>query len=86
MTTNYDLGFQEAQKRADEIALCLEERWRNTAKRHREKRKRWFFGWYVDPIAERNAQTIESAADGIAAIRKVISEQKPKRNDTDGES
>lgn len=85
MTTNYDLGFQAALKRADEIALCLEEKWRNSAKRHRETNRRWFFGWFTPTLVERDARSIEAAADGIKAIRKVVSEQTPLRV-TDGEN
>lgn len=78
MTTNYDLGFQAGIDEACSVALVLEEKWRNTARRMRE-RKRWFFGWYTDPIAERDAKSVEAAADGIAAIRKVVASRKPDR-------
>lgn len=76
--TNYDLGFAAGIKRADEIALTLEEKWRNTAAKYRT-RKRWFFGWFTDPAYDSAAKSVEAAADGIAAIRKVLGWQTPTR-------
>ena len=76
LDTNYDLGRQAGLKEASDIALVLEEKWRITAIRHREQRRRWFFGWYTDPIADRDAKSIEAAANGIAAIRQVIAERR----------
>ncbi len=73
--TNYDLGYRAGLKEACSIALVLEEKWRNSAKRHRTERQRWFFGWYTDPIADRDAKSIEAAANGIAAIRTVLSDR-----------
>ncbi len=81
MTTNYDLGFYAAMKEADRVALSLEERWRNTAKRNRENGRRWFLGWYVPTMIERDSKTIEAAADGIKAIRTVLASRKPVRVD-----
>jgi hypothetical protein len=75
--TNYDLGFREGIEMACRVALTLEEKWRNTATRHRASRQRWFFGWYIDPVADRDARSIEAAADGIKAIRTVLAERIP---------
>lgn len=81
MTTNYDLGFYAAMKEADRVALNLETRWRATANRNRENGRRWFFGWYTPTMIERDAKTIEAAANGIKAIRTVLANRKPVLRD-----
>lgn len=67
----------EVQAERSRCALAcydLELRWRSAANRIREAgtRKSWLFGTYVMPHAERKAAAIEAAANGLAAVRKII--------------
>jgi len=71
-----------AQERARCVAICadLEARWRRSAQRLRYDGT-WNTGWpfyrkFVAPKWEQSARDTESAADGIAAIRKIIASGK----------
>lgn len=74
-TRTYEQGFRDGVATANGVAADLEERWRAAAAKTRADGtcRSWFFGWRVRiaPAYEKNAKTIESAADGIKAIREI---------------
>jgi hypothetical protein len=76
---DYDEGFRAGLKFADEVVADLETRWRASAARTREEGTRrflFFGGTYVAREWERVASGIDGAASGLAAIRKVLANQK----------
>lgn len=71
---DYHEGFRDALKVAEAVALELEDRWRRSAAKERERGDRSWFGGIE---CEKNAKSLEAAADGIKAIRSIISSRKP---------
>lgn len=64
------------RRRCETICLDLEIRWRKSAERLRREGT-WNTGWpfnrtFVAPKWEQAAKDTEAAADGLAAIRKLI--------------
>lgn len=78
---SYDKGFRDGLAAANEVALDLETRWRNSAQKVREAGT-YTAGWFkkrtfVAPKWEENARTTEAATDGIKAIRGIVANLKP---------
>ena len=65
---------QAERERCAEVAACLAEKWEATAAKLRSEGtcKPWFGKPYVKPFYERDAKTIDAAAQGIRAIERVI--------------
>ncbi len=71
-----DEAIERERDRCEAICADLENRWRQSAQRLRRDGT-WKTGWpfrstFVAPKWEQAAKDTEAAADGIAAIRKLI--------------
>jgi hypothetical protein len=62
-------AVQYERTRCANIAAGLEQRWRESAARARQRYAR---AWVGGLCHLRNAEWIEAAADGLAAVRKLI--------------
>jgi len=79
--SDYERGFQDGLKAANTVAYDLENRWRSSAQKIRRDGT-FTTGWpfrreYVAKKWEQSAKDTEAAADGIKAIRSVVSGLSP---------
>lgn len=79
--SDYDQGFQDGLAAANAVAFDLETRWRTTAAQVRcdgAFNSGWPFNReFIAGKFEQLARDTEAAADGIKAIRSIVSGLKP---------